>query len=287
MVRIQYASDLHINDWPDQTNYENFIIPVAPVLIVAGDVCSALDKSYTSFLRWCSRNWKFVIIITGNHEYYKMEPVTITLSNGQITQGEMAPMSMTNIDKFIARLTASYPNIIFLQNGASYILPGTNIRVVGATLWSAIDPMIHEEIQEKKGDYNATFTETHMGIRPTTPADICALHALQKAYLTSAIAPKQQRETIIVVTHHMPTLNMLEPHYRGERWHSCYASSDDELLAPNVSVWICGHSHRATHWQSPTGPLVIMNARGYNRIEEQTRQEDIYNPQAYFDIADR
>ena len=45
MVRIQYASDLHINDWPDQTNYENFIIPVAPVLIVAGDVCSALDKS--------------------------------------------------------------------------------------------------------------------------------------------------------------------------------------------------------------------------------------------------
>lgn len=287
MVRIQYASDLHINDWPNQTTYDNFIIPVAPILIVAGDICSAMDKSYSTFLRWCSQNWKLVIIITGNHEYYRLDPVDITLPNGQVSQSHTQPVTMANVDRFIVNLTSYYNNVVFLQNGASYVIPGTHIRIIGATLWSAIDPMIHAEIQTKKGDYLATYTDTHVGMRPTTPPDICALHALQKTYLTSAIAPKHPRETLIVVTHHMPTLHMLEPHYRGERWHSCYASSDDDLLVPTVRVWICGHSHRAAHWQAPSGTLVVMNARGYNRLEEQSRAEDIYNPGAYFDITDR
>ena len=286
MVRIQYASDLHINDWPDQTTFENFITPIAPILVVAGDICSAFDKSYMNFLRWCSKNWIYVIIITGNHEYYELEPIKTTLSNGKVIEGNYVPHTMADIDVRIAKICKFYPNVIFLQNGASFVLPGTKIRFVGTTLWSAIDPMIHEEIQAKKGDYNATYTGTHTGIRKTTPADICALHSLQKMYLASALAPQIPGETLIVVTHHMPTLNLLEPHYRGERWHSCYASSDDELLIPSITVWICGHSHRATHWQSPSGPILVMNARGYNRVEELTRQEDTYNPAAYVDIVE-
>jgi hypothetical protein len=269
MVQIQYASDLHITDWPKGTAFESFLTPVAPILVLAGDICSAWDPLYKSFLAWCSRHWHLVIFITGNHEYYPPEGFLYTLDQ---------------TDTYIRSI--ALPNTIFLQAGQSYIVPGTRLRFVGATLWSAIDPVIWDEAAEKKGDFKRTYVDTPMGVRNTHPSDTTALHALHKAYLTSAISPLQ-KETLVVVTHHMPTLNLLEPRFRGERWHSCYTSADDELLAPNVKVWICGHSHRATQWRSPSGTLCLMNARGYNKPTEQERAEDIYHPQSVVDVRIR
>ena len=267
MVQIQYASDLHITDWPKGTAFEAFLTPVAPILVIAGDICSAWNPLYNSFLTWCSRHWHIVIFITGNHEYY---PLAGT------------PHTMEQTDNYIRSLTL--PNTIFLQAGQSYIVPGTYLRFVGATLWSAVDPAIWDEFADKKGDFKHTFVSTPMGLRNTHPSDTSALHALHKAYLTSAISPLHARETLIVVTHHMPTLNLLEPRFRGERWHSCYASSDDELIASNVKVWICGHSHRATQWRAPSGTLCLMNARGYNTPGEQHRTEDLYHPKSVVEV---
>ena len=50
MVQIQYASDLHITDWPKGTAFEAFLTPVAPILVIAGDICSAWNPLYNSFL---------------------------------------------------------------------------------------------------------------------------------------------------------------------------------------------------------------------------------------------
>ena len=267
MVHVQYASDLHITDWPKRTAFETFLTPVAPILVIAGDICSAWDPLYKHFLAWCSRNWHIVIFITGNHEYYPPPGTTYSLEQ---------------TEEYIRSI--ALPNTVFLQAGESYVVPGTHIRFVGATLWSAIDPVMWDEAAEKKGDFNKTFISTPMGIRKTHPSDTTALHAFHKACVRSAISPQHPRETLIVVTHHMPTMHLLETRYRGERWHSCYVSSDDELLVPNVKAWICGHSHRATQWSAPSGTVCLMNARGYNTTTEQGRTEDIYNPRAVMDI---
>ena len=271
MVNIQYASDLHINDFPKTTPFRHFIVPVAPILVLAGDVCSAWDSHFYTFLAWCSRSWRIVIFVPGNHEYY-CDPST--------------PYTIEETDTHMYRLTSSFPNVVFLQSGASYVLPGTRIRFVGATLWSAISPSIWDEIAGKKGDFKSTFSATHWQVRHTTPADINSRHYFQKAHLASAIAPHYHGETLIVVTHHMPSMQLLEDHYKGEKWCSCYASNSDELLLPNITAWICGHSHRATQWKAPYGgPTVYMNARGYNRPHEMHRTEDLYDTQAVFSVA--
>jgi hypothetical protein len=262
---IQYASDLHINDWPIGTPFDTFVTPTAPILVLAGDICSAWDPLYDHFLAWANRNWYKVILITGNHEYY-CEP------------DQMRTIEQT--DQHIASLVKKYKNVIFLQDGASYVLPGTRLRFVGTTLWSAITPAIWDEIAEKKGDYNAIYTQSGFGIRRAHPADMCALHALQKAHLRSACMPRPN-ETLIVVTHHMPTPFLLEEEYRNEAWRSCYASNDEDLFASNIAVWICGHGHRATQLQIPHGPLLLMNARGYNRPKETDRSVDVYQPGAF------
>lgn len=270
MLNIQYASDLHINDWPKGTPFESFLTPVAPILILAGDICSALDPLYAHFLAWASRNWYKVILITGNHEYY--------------CDDQQHPYTIEQIDTHIAHLVRRHDNVVFLQAGSSYVLPGTRLRFVGATLWSAIDPAIWDSVARKKGDFKATYVAHNWMVHKTHPSDLCAYHAYHKSCLRSALAPHAYDEILIVVTHHMPTLELLEPEYRHEMWRSCYASEDDDLFAPNIYAWICGHSHRAKQMIVPNGPACLMNARGYNRAEEQGRSVDVYNPRATFQV---
>jgi len=268
MVKIQYISDLHVDHWDVGTPFESFVTPVAPILCIAGDICSAWNPLYGHFLAWCSRNWWLILFITGNHEYHNKEGRT-----------------MDETDAHISTIARRFPNTIFLQAGQSYAVPKTRIRFVGATLWSAIDPAIWQEAGEKKGDFKHIFVNSSFAKRPATPSDTTALHALHKAYLGSALVPRMPGEQIVVLSHHMPSLNLLEPRFRGERWHTCYANSDEDLMSRNVPVWLSGHSHRATAWRAPSGTLCLMNARGYNKSQELERAEDIYNPQATFTLS--
>lgn len=265
MVQIQYASDLHITDWPLGTPHDIFVTPVAPILVLAGDICSAWDQRYIYFLEWASRNWSTVVVITGNHEYHC---------------SPSDPHTMNETDAYISASVKRFPNVAFLQNGASYVIPGTHIRFVGATLWSAIDPQIWAEIESKKSDFKNVYTDHYYTRRLIKSSDICAVHALHRTNISSELAPHTIGETLIVVTHHMPTQNLLEPHFRHEIWNSCYASNDDDLITSNIAAWICGHSHRATSWKAPNGVMLYMNARGYNNPDELGRTVDLYNPRA-------
>jgi len=261
MISIQYVSDLHIDQYPEGTPFVTFARPVAPILVIAGDICPIEHPFYKEFLAWCSQHWHTVILITGNHEYF-CQP-------GQI-------QTFDEIDRQIRQLCHQL-GIHFLQAGESYRVPGTKIRFVGATLWSAIDPNIWSRIQNTKGEFTHTFQRTATGIRYTTPSDICAFHAHHATKLYTALVPEDPQEVLIVVTHHMPTRKLLEPRYHAHPLRSCYASHDDALFAPNVHIWICGHGHRATQYQSETGPLVCMNARGYpNEVQ---RRHDRFDPQ--------
>lgn len=262
-MEFQYASDLHIDHFPT-TNYTTLLTPVAPVLLLAGDICSAWKPRYASFLRWCSQRWRLVLVIAGNHEYF-CEPD--------------APRTIDDTDAEIRRITTMLGNVVFLQNGDSVAVGG--VRIVGATLWSAVDPAIHEAVLTK-GDYTQTYTATPYGIRSTTPMDICALHALHKASLHSTLAT-YPHDRMILMTHHMPSYSLQEEVYRGKPYSSCYASADDDLFYhANLSAVVCGHSHRALRARVPTGALVVMNARGYPK--EARRLMGAYSATATFRV---
>jgi len=262
-MEFQYASDLHIDHFPG-TNYSTMLTPVAPILLIAGDICSAWKPRYTSFLRWCSQRWRLVLVLAGNHEYFC---------------DKKEVRSIEDTDREIRRITTMLGNVVFLQNGESVSIG--KVRVVGATLWSALDPAIHEAVLTK-GDYTETYTATPQGLRTTSPMDILALHALQKAYLHSALA-KFSDDRVILMTHHLPSFSLQEAKYRGKPFSSCYASADDDLfLHENVQVVLCGHSHNAVQLRLPTGALAVMNPRGYK--SEVGRATGVYSPTATFRI---
>jgi hypothetical protein len=266
---IQYASDLHLDHFPGITpsDFTDFLLPSAPILILAGDVASAWTPIYDAFMVWCSNVWDHVYIVAGNHEYH-CEPGF--------------PHTRNETDQHIRQLCSIRRNLHFLQNGAGARLPGTKYIVLGTTLYSDIDPAIHNDIRNKS-DFRNSYTlcpNDKLPLRFTTPADLTRLHYQQKQALNDAIHAIPRGYKAIVVTHYMPTEHLLEPEYRNEAWRSCYASSMDYMIRSPVYLWICGHSHRQTRYITPKNICVAMNARGYNKPKELERTQDIYSPYA-------
>jgi hypothetical protein len=263
---LQYASDLHIDGWPNNTPFESFLVPSAPFLVLAGDICSAWNPRYFQFLAWTTRNWHSVFVIAGNHEYHNTKRHTLAETDARILE-----------------FCLKHKSLFYLQAGMSCLIPGTAIRIIGATLWCAPDPAMWKRAAKKKGDYRFIYIDdpaAPKGKRRLQPSDVYGLHAIQKTLLQWATYTQAPHEQLVVVTHYLPSKSLLEPEFVGEEWHTFYASDDDDLFAPQVKLWICGHSHRSIAFKHPKGVLIAMNARGYNRESEQNRKHDIYDPRS-------
>lgn len=72
-MKIQYASDIHL-ELSDNSNFINSM-PFAvtgDVLVFAGDIGYLRDKTLPNmkFWKWASANYREVLLVPGNHEFY-------------------------------------------------------------------------------------------------------------------------------------------------------------------------------------------------------------------------
>lgn len=72
-MKIQYMSDLHL-ELSDNSRWlkQNELPVTGDVLVLAGDIFYLKDTvaPLTKFWKWASANYRQVLIIPGNHEYY-------------------------------------------------------------------------------------------------------------------------------------------------------------------------------------------------------------------------
>ena len=83
-MKIQYASDLHLEFLENTTFLKNNPLRVTgDILILAGDIAYWKENGYEEhpFWDWVSQNYKQVIVIPGNHEFYMYYDVA-TIGNG-------------------------------------------------------------------------------------------------------------------------------------------------------------------------------------------------------------
>ena len=109
--RLQYISDIHLEfrtqipKIPAKTNY----------LTLLGDIGHPNKPLYPEFLKYCSKNWDKVFLLSGNHEYLQKK------------------YSMQEIDDMIRNVVSRHNNITFLNNQKLFI---DNHLILGTTLWS-------------------------------------------------------------------------------------------------------------------------------------------------------
>ena len=187
------------------------------VLVLAGDVGNLCDETppCPKFWEWASANYREVLVVPGNHEYYQNYDV---LADGDNWSREILP------------------NVHYHQNKVVRI---DNVDFILSTLWSQIRP--EDECVVRQGMYD--FQQIMYGDRHFTPTDFNAEHEKCLDFIKQSVA-ESTAEHIVVVTHHLPSLAVVASEHRGSLLNSAFATElGDFITDSRIDAWIFGHSH--------------------------------------------
>ena len=227
------------------------------VIFLCGDIGNPFHQTYSDFMKFCSSNFRYVVIIAGNHEYYNIDDTQRT---------------MTETDDQIEMLSYSHSNVFFL-NGGYCILKEFKMIVLGATLWSKV-------LVNQKGinDFNYIVTdESHRTNSNLTIKEYRQMHLSQLEDLTDKVVEISQiRERdeysdyrLIVMTHHLPSYSLISEQFKDSMSNQFFATDLDYLFemfnansTTKIDYWFCGHTHTRTV-EEKCGTKIVVNPYGY------------------------
>lgn len=256
-MSIQYISDIHL-EFHDRQNKgsispEMFVTPVAPYLVLAGDIGIPELESYKVFLSWCSQKWKQVFLVAGNHEFYNVRLPT---------KSDMATKK-----SLLRALCEALPNVYFLDCTSVY-LPELNLRVLACTLWSEIPDCVREKAILYMNDSKQILQTS---TTPFLPEAISEVHQKEKQWLNQEIHKCElTNERCLVITHYLPSYSLIHEKYQGHFLNACFASDCEDLFRPPVVGWICGHTHTGGR-HTLHGIPCVLNPYGYPEEGVETR----------------
>ena len=113
-----------------------------------------------------------------------------------------------------------------------------------------------------------------------TPAEALRVHQQSRTWLESKLNQSFDGRTI-VVTHHAPHPNSINPRYAGVSLNAAFVSDLTPLLGKS-DLWIHGHAHDSFDYEV-AGTRVIANPRGYalNRLSAETPAELEWENEAF------
>ncbi|KAF7912711.1 uncharacterized protein EAF01_001732 [Botrytis porri] len=274
---FQILSDLHLEVC---SQYYTFLIaPVAPYLILAGDIGRLIDyEDYLAFLAKQTAQFERVFLVLGNHEFYHFSR-TSALEQARRLENEAALN-----DKLV----------LCHQKRWDIELGDSQTTILGCTLWSKIDDGAREAVQARLKDLEK--------IDNWSIDDHNAAHISDLTWLFNEVtniqnqnksrAEGEPEKKILVITHHAPTIvGTSSPKNSNNPWGSVFAT---ELLGNSstnwvdVKVWVFGHTHFTTDMEK-NGVRVLSNQRGYvipgsQGKKDEEIEEMAFDPKRVFSI---
>ncbi len=239
-MKIQYASDLHL-EFPENRKFleENDIIPSAEILILAGDIILNKHKKKAEiFFKEWRKQFKYIIHVPGNHEYY----------SGEILH--------------------AYPNYYkaisdnhFKVNNKTITIE--NVRFICSTLWTHIPIDMKEEFERRSNDYKLIqYSKKSLEHRQITVEDTNFFHSISVQFLENELSKPFEGKTV-VVTHQLPSFDLvfnqdssqLIKHYCATNLEKIYSNHD-------IDLWVFGHYHRTVD-KTLLNTKFISNPLGY------------------------
>jgi predicted phosphohydrolase len=241
-MKFQIFSDLHL----EMYSHLPKIIPLCDILILSGDIGNLCLDGYKQFIDYCSKNWKHVLIVLGNHEFYGMNFKT----------------ACAEYDTFFK----DYTNVYLLDNTSITI---DDYVFVGSTFWTKTNKTIQYLVNDFNQIENFKYDKYILA------------HEKDAGYLTNFLNNYNLKKKLIVITHFPPCQEKVSnPKYDKESSiiKNYFAHNFDKNLINKATIWIYGHTHWSNAFKIGSTTL-ISNQMGYN-IEEAVN----FNPEGIYEL---
>ncbi|WP_159517815.1 metallophosphoesterase [Sunxiuqinia indica] len=252
-LTIQYCSDLHL-EFPKNEQFirANPIHPVAPILVLAGDIVPLGSISrFNWFFDRLANEFEQVIWVPGNHEYYR-----------------------ENLDTYEHPLHREIRNNIALVNDTTINYEGVNF--IAATLWSKISIQNAWMIERCMNDFHVIKT----GRSRFSSVGANLLHRKSRAFIREELE-KLNGCPVVVCSHHVPTFMNYPEQYKGDSLNEAFATELSPLIEKfGPYAWIFGHHHVNIPAFKIGKTQILTNQLGYIDRNEHAR----YSSEAYFEI---
>ena len=244
-MRVAYCSDIH---WEFAPLLLSELKPCeADVMILAGDVYPEKyihsDSNFRKFCEDLSGTYKDIIIISGNHEFYR---------------GDWYK-SLEKLREFYQ----DFPNIHFLEDNYIDI---QGVRFIGSALWGDLkrkDPIVMMIGESFMNEYRLC-RNSHWGYRKLTSQDTVRRFDGSFRFIQDHLT-----ENTVIITHHAPSLQSVHEKYKNEgEINYSFASDLDKFILdnPGIKYWIHGHTHNKFNYLIGS-TRILCNPRGYARHE--------------------
>ena len=196
---------------------------------------------YRNFLERASVQFKHVIMIAGNHEFY----------HGRWYKALDTMRHECN----------QFHNVYFLEDQVKEI---DEVLFVGSTLWTDMNKNEwHTKYQVKQGmsDFKIIKNDQN-GYRNLHPDDVIVRHSKSLEFIKNTIVNTSKK--IVVVTHHAPSDMSVADCYKGDiLMNGAYRSNlEDFIMDSNINLWCHGHTHFSFDYMLGN-TRVVCNPRGY------------------------
>lgn len=264
-MKIKIASDLHLE-------HSDVIIKNdegCDVLVLAGDICVAddfdsavtidelIDESvlvlkgrqisaqrYIRFFKQVSEDFKHVVYVAGNHEFYHGKWVK----------------SLAVLRAMCSR----FHNVHFLERDTVEL---EGVAFIGGSLWTDCnqgDPLTLHALTGLMTDYDVIRNDD-LGYTKLKPTHTMARHHQTLQYIKHVVGEKRESRCV-VVSHHAPCSKSIDTNYSGQYlMNGAYYSelSDFIMDSPQIKLWVHGHIHKAVDYM--IGEAKIASCpRGYS-----------------------
>lgn len=193
-------------------------------------------------------------MVPGNHEYYQFCDV---------------------MERGLQWTWMLKDNVGFYQNQVVRI---DNTDFVLSTLWSHVPTQDEYFVWKGLNDFHQTkYKGKLMQVN-----EYNGLHDFCLDFIRKSVA-ESTAERIVVVTHHLPTKQVVAPQHQGSIINSAFATElGDFIRDSRIDVWIYGHSHTNIDVQIG-GTRIVSNQMGY--VFQDEHFHNGFDPTKYIEIG--
>jgi predicted phosphodiesterase len=239
-MKLWIFSDLHL----EKNHIDEPLIPPtgADLAVVAGDVNMGIAP-----IEFLARLPIPVVYVPGNREYYENDFTSVVPA---------------------LRAAAVGTNIHVLEK-SSVVLGG--VEFLGATLWTDFDLFGRSSrynTMREVGAFAAPFEKIRYlsGTLAVTPEILRNDHLAARHWLERKLGEKNGLKRV-VVSHHLPLAESLDPRFGGGVGDAMFASNLDHLFGyDDLPLWIHGHTHAFVDYRY-NNTRVVCNPRGCSARE--------------------